>query len=181
MQFIPMIILIVILLFAAMYMAFRSLKVKMMDILEDVNSGVKIREDIMKCILSQIKGNDIQEYNRLNSKMGTFNKFYNIKEAKKKVDYDEEMEEIVCDFLTLPKRNQELMDNFSFIELILQLKNLEARIINAKYKYNGFIDKYNTKRETPLGKVFAKIYRFEKMDKIYLSYQIKDILENENI
>ncbi|MEG2539355.1 MAG: hypothetical protein RSA01_07145, partial [Clostridium sp.] len=73
-----------------------------------------------------------------------------------------------------------LENNFSYIELSLHYKDLEIRIINEKFHYNGFVNKYNTRREGAICKPFVKLYGFKKEEPLYLSDAIKDVLTRKN-
>lgn len=180
-SFLPIIVLLLVLLFGAMYTAFRSLTIKMEDILKDVSKGIKIREEILKSMIVIIEEVLKDEYDNIQKKLTLFQKFNTLETPIDKVKFDKQLEEIVLIFLNLPKRYSELNDNFKFVELTLRYKDLETRIINEKYRYNGIIDKYNLRRKSSIGKFFAKLYRFNKKEKLYLSDATVELLSNSNI
>lgn len=178
MQILQMIIILLILVFAAMYVTFKSPKLKMSDIINDISKGVVLREDIMNNILENAKAILGDEYSQLKEEMKMFEEVKILKTPYEKVIFDEKMEDLVLSFLKLPRRYEELKDNFEFVSLMLRYNDLETRIVNTKYRYNGFVDKFNKRREATLGSIFAKIYRFEKLEKIYISSSIVDVLNS---
>lgn len=180
-SFLPIVALLLALLFGAMYTAFRSLTIKMEDILKDVSKGIKIREEIFKSMLAIVEEVSKDEYNNIQNKLVLFQKFNTLEMPIDKVKFDKQLEEIVLIFLNLPKKYNELNNNFKFVELTLRYKDLETRIINEKYRYNGIVDKYNLRRESSIGKFFGRLYRFNKKEKLYLSDEIVEILSNSNI
>lgn len=178
MQILQMIIILLILAFAAMYVAFKSPKLKMNDILDDVAKGYALREDLMNEMLESAKDVLNEEYAQLKNDMKIFDEVETLKTSYEKVIFDEKIEDLVLNFLKFPRRYEELKDNFEFVGLMLRYNDLETRIINTKYRYNGFVDKFNKRRETALGNIFAKIYRFKKLEKVYISQSIVDVLKS---
>lgn len=179
MQIIQMILLVIVLLFGAMFIAFKSPKLKMKEILDDVSVGLKMREDIINEMLLKVQGVSSDDYESLKEEMKVFDEYKKANTSLEKVIFDEKMEKVVGEFLLLSNKYEALADDFRFVELTINLKGLETRIINTKFRYNGFIMKYNKRRETALGKIFANIYRFNKLEGIYISNSIKDILTGD--
>lgn len=176
MQILQMIIFIIILLFGAMYVAFKSPKLKMSDILNDLCTGIKMREDILNEMLTKIKEVSNEEYIFLNNQMAIFDELKKIDASIDKVRFDEKMDDMIIHFLVISDKHKSLLDDFRFVESKLKLKELEIRIINTKFRYNGFVNKYNRRRETFLGKIFSKLYRFDEIDEINLSTSLKEVL-----
>ncbi|MEG0371084.1 MAG: LemA family protein [Clostridium sp.] len=171
-----MLLLLAILLCGAMYTAFKQPILKMQDIIKDLCSGLKMREEVMSGLLNIVKSVSDEEYVYLNNKLSIYDELHKITNDRDKVDFDEQMDDIVVSFLTIEDRQPLLMENFKYIELMLQYKGLETRIINIRFKYNGFVRKYNIRRESALSKFFLKIYKFKEEKEIYISEPIKDIL-----
>ncbi|MEF9952891.1 MAG: LemA family protein [Clostridium sp.] len=176
MAYIEMLIVIAILFVASMFIAFKQPLLKMEDVLKDINAGFNIRKQMMEGILNKVREVSPEEALSLEKKMELFNKLDEEKNLKKKVELDEDLEDCVVSFLTVGDRCLALEDNFSYIELSLHYKELEIRIINAKFKYNGFVTKYTERSEKAMCKPFYKLYRFKKQNELYLSDKIKDVL-----
>ncbi|MEG0331779.1 MAG: LemA family protein [Clostridium sp.] len=180
MEYIQMLLLVGVLFVASMFMAFKQPKLKMEDILKDINSGFKIRKQMMEGILGKVSEVSEEEAASLKKKMEIFDKLEKETDLKKKVELDEEFDDCVVSFLTVLDRCNALENNFSYIELSLHYKDLEIRIINEKFHYNGFVNKYNTRREGAICKPFVKLYGFKKEEPLYLSDAIKDVLTRKN-
>lgn len=178
-SFLPILVLSVILLFGAMYAAFRALTIKMEDILKDVSKGMKIREEILKSMINIVKKISVDKFKSIENKLPLLEEFDNLDKPIDKVNFDEKLEEIILNFLNLPKDNIEFNENFQFVELTLRFKDLETKIINEKYRYNGIVEKYNLRIENSIGRFFSKLYGFNKKEKLYISNEIVDFLNNK--
>lgn len=180
MEYIQMLLLVIVLFIASMFIAFKQPKLKMLDILKDVNAGFKIRRQMMDGILSKVSDVSQEEAESLKSKMVIFDQLDNITDLKARVELDEEFDDCITSFLTVKDRCPSLEENFSFLELSLHYKDLETRIINTKFRYNGFVVKYNERRFNPICKPFVKLYRFKEEKELYLSESIKDVLTRKD-
>lgn len=138
---------------------------------------LKKRFDLIPNLVETVKGYASHEKETLAQIVALRNQNYDGMSDEEKVENGVVISKAVPKILALAEAYPDLKANQNFMDLSMQLRDVEEDIANARKYYNGAVKKYNLLCQTIPTNIIAGMFRFEskKMFEVEIAEERKNV------
>lgn len=145
------------------YNAFVKLKESCDEAFATIDVYLKKRFDLIPNLVETVKGFAKHESETLEKVIAARNKGMTATTTDEKIEADKNLTQAIKNVNIVAERYPELKANTNFLDLMNQLKNIEAELVNARKYYNGNVKVFNTKRKLFPANIIANFMHLEEL------------------
>ncbi len=141
---------------------------------------MKKRFDLIPNLVETVKGAAAHEKDTLDMVIRARNAVHEAQDSKDRagrMEGEQALSGALKSVFALAESYPDLKANASFAGLQKQLEGVEEDISKARRFYNASVKEYNNKCETFPGSLFARLFRFERME----MYSVGSLAERETV
>ncbi len=158
------IIVLVIVIFAAMYNGFVKMDNKVNEAFSTMDIYLVKRWNMIPKLVDVVKAYAAHEKSTFESITNLRSGSYDSMNNEEKLKANEQLSREINKMLAVAEGYPELKSSENFIDLSNKLFKVEDEIANSRKYYNGVVRLFNNKTETFPGNIFAKIFGFKSKD-----------------